>query len=281
MGPSDRRGALEVVATPIGNLGDVTPRALEVLRAADVIACEDTRRTGSLLSAMGVPKPRLVVVNAHTEQRATDGLIDAMEGGAVVALVTDAGTPGVSDPGATLVDRCHAVGIDVRGVAGPSAVTTAVSLSGFGGARFCFEGFLPRKGAERTARFDEFVVEQRSIVIFESPRRVVATLDDLAATLGAGRRVLVARELTKLYEEVLRGAIGDVAEEIRAAGARGEYVLVVEGGPPPAEATDDQILAALSAVLDAGGTRRDAVMEVSSVLGVARGRVYDLALTLP
>ena len=274
-------GWLSIVATPIGNLADLSQRAVDELGAADVIACEDTRRTGGLLSSIGVRAPRLVVVNAHTERRAVDELVEMMANGARVALASDAGTPGVSDPGAVLVAACHDNGIAVRGISGPSSVTTAVSLSGFGGDRFCFEGFLPRKGRERTERIESFAREVRLIAIFESPNRVVATLSDLAAALGPERRVLVARELTKRYEEVVRTTLGDAASLFDGRDPRGEFVLVIEGGSPPAEADDDEIVAALTAILERGDSRRDAVVEVSKVLGVARGRVYDLALGLP
>jgi 16S rRNA (cytidine1402-2'-O)-methyltransferase len=272
-------GRLRVVGTPIGNLADLSPRASAALADADVIACEDTRRTGRLLSFAGIAHGRLVVVNEQTERSATPRLVDAALGGESVVLVSDAGMPAISDPGHVLVAAAIAAGVEVEVVPGPSAVLVALVASGLAADRFCFEGFLPRKGAERARRLAAVATEPRTSVLFEAPHRIARTLADLRDAVGPDRPVTVARELTKLHEEVWRTSLGEAAAVAVLAEARGEHVVVL-GGAPPAEVGDDEVTAALRTHLDAGATRRDAVDAVVAELGVARKRAYALALPL-
>jgi 16S rRNA (cytidine1402-2'-O)-methyltransferase len=217
-----------VVATPIGNLGDLSPRAVEALATAGFIYCEDTRRTMKLLSHASIKGPRLVSHHRFNEAASTAMAIERLEGGAIIALVTDAGTPLVSDPGGRLVRAAVAAGIPVEAVPGPSAALTALVVSGLSTDRWCFEGFLPRTGRARAERLAAVAAEtDRAVVVFESPYRVQRLLDDLAATCGPDRPVAVCRELTKLHEEVWRGSVAQAAERARTVKPRGEYVLVV------------------------------------------------------
>lgn len=270
-------GGLVVVGTPIGNLGDLTPRAIEALQAADVIACEDTRRTGRLLSAAGVARTDLVVVNDHTEARAAESLVARIHSGETVALVTDAGMPAVSDPGADVVAACVAAGVVVTVVPGPTAATAALAASGLPSGRWVFEGFLPRKGAARSARLAEIATETRTVVLYEAPHRVARTIDDLVRSCPTDRDVVLARELTKLHEEYIRGPLSAVATWLTQNEARGEFVIVLRGGDPPAEATDDELRAALERARADGASTRDAVAAVAERFGAPKRRVYDLA----
>jgi 16S rRNA (cytidine1402-2'-O)-methyltransferase len=274
-------GRLVLVATPIGNLGDLSPRAVAALGAADVVACEDTRHSRTLLHHAGINVRRLVAVHAHNEQEQADRLVAEMAGGATVACITDAGTPGISDPGERLVATAIAAGITVEAVPGPSAVITALVISGLPTARFCFEGFLPRKGRERNDRLAELAAERRTTVLYEAPHRVVATVDDLLTACGGVRTLVIARELTKRFEEVWRGSLSDAPDRVGSGAPRGEYVLVLEGAPPAPPAGDDEIVRALQAAKAAGASTRDAVDEVAIVLGVSRRAVYDAAKRLP
>ncbi|MFP5578930.1 MAG: 16S rRNA (cytidine(1402)-2'-O)-methyltransferase [Acidimicrobiia bacterium] len=269
-------GRLVVVGTPIGNLGDLSPRAVDALATADVIACEDTRRTGRLLQAAGVDRTDLVVANDHTEARVAARLVDQARTGEVVALVTDAGMPGVSDPGNDVVAAFVAAGLHVEVVPGPTAVTTALAASALPTGRFVFEGFLPRKGAGRTERLAAVAVEPRTVVLYEAPHRAERTIADLAQVCGPDRPVTVARELTKLHEEWYRGDLAGAAEWL-AAEPKGEFVIVLGGAEPPPEVTDDKLLAALEEEVAAGASTRDAVAAVVARYGVAKRRVYDLA----
>ena len=201
--------ALVLVGTPIGNLGDLSPRAVDALVAADAICCEDTRRTGRLLQHAGVPRTPLVVVNDHTEDAAVDGVLARLASGERVAVVSDAGMPGISDPGERLVRAAIAAGHVVEVVPGPSAAITALVASGLAAGRFAFEGFLPRKGSGRTERLRAVADERRTVVLYEAPHRVARTLADLAASCGPDRRIVLARELTKLHEEIWRGTLGE------------------------------------------------------------------------
>lgn len=271
---------LVLVGTPIGNLGDLSPRAIEALTVADAICCEDTRRTGRLLQHAGVPHRPLVVVNDHTEQAAVAGVLDRLARGERVAVVSDAGMPGIADPGERLVRAALEAGHAVEVVPGPSAAITAVVTSGLPAGRWVFEGFLPRKGSGRTERLGEVAAERRTVVLYEAPHRLARTLADLAAACGAGRRVAVARELTKLYEETWRGSLADAAAWAAAASPKGELVLVLDGAPAPEPADDAAVTAAVQARLDAGDSVRDAAAVVADALGVARRRAYDEAVRL-
>jgi 16S rRNA (cytidine1402-2'-O)-methyltransferase len=275
-------GALVLVATPIGNLGDLAPRAVEVLRDADLIACEDTRRTRALLTHEGIRAgARLRAVHAHNEAEQARDIVGLVREGGTVALVTDAGMPGVSDPGARVVEACVKAGLDVRVVPGPSAALAALVVSGFPADRFSFEGFLPRKGRERRERLAELGAERRPVVLFESPHRVAETLADLAAACGPDRPVAIARELTKVHEEVWRGRLGDAAARAAAGpDPRGEHVVVLGPGAAPAPADDEAVRTALRDALTRGLSKRDAVAGVAQELGVPKRRAYDLALEL-
>jgi 16S rRNA (cytidine1402-2'-O)-methyltransferase len=279
--PSGATGALVLVGTPIGNLGDLSPRAVEVLRTADVIACEDTRRTRHLLTAAGVPAGgRLMAVHDHNEAAQVGGLLTRLAAGQRVAVVTDAGMPGISDPGERLVAAAAAAGHLVEVVPGPSAAVAALVVSGLPTGRWCFEGFLPRKGRDRARRLAELASERRTTVLFESPRRVHATVADLAQTIGGQRRVAVARELTKKFEEVWRGTLAEAVEHLAGTESLGEYVLVIEGAPEREPATESDVEAALRARLATGMPKRDAVAEVAADLDVPKRQVYDAALRL-
>jgi 16S rRNA (cytidine1402-2'-O)-methyltransferase len=269
-------GRLVLVGTPIGNLGDLSPRAVEALRTATLICCEDTRRTGRLLQHAGVPAPRLAVCNEHTEAARIADVLATLGGGGDVAVVTDAGTPGISDPGERLVRAVIDAGFDVMAVPGPTALVTALVTSGLPTGRFVFEGFLPRSGRAREQRLADLAGERRTIIVYEAPHRVVRTVADLAGALGEDRPVVVARELTKLWETTVRGTLGDV----ELGEPRGEYVLVVAGAPDrDARPDDDAIRLALRAELTGGATTRDAAAAVARRLGVPKRLVYALAVS--
>jgi len=274
-------GALVVVGTPIGNLGDLSPRAVAALSSADVIYCEDTRHSRKLLTHAGIAGVPLRSLHQHNEADRVDGVVAAVASGRTVALVSDAGMPSVSDPGARVVAAVAAAGLTVKVVPGPSAVLTALVASGLATDRFCFEGFLPRSGRHRTERLAAVAVEPRTTVLFEAPGRVAATLGSLAAVCGDDRPVVVARELTKLHEEVWRGTLADAADWA-ADGVRGEVVLVLAGAPAvvAVEIGDDELAVALTERLAAGARTRGAVDDVAAAYGVARRQVYELALRL-
>lgn len=270
-------GRLVLVGTPIGNLGDLAPRAIEALAAADLVCCEDTRRTGRLLQHAGIRAAALRVVNDHTEAAAVADVVARLGRGEQVAVVSDAGMPGISDPGEQLVAAAVAAGAVIEVVPGPSAAITGLVASGLPAGRFAFEGFLPRKGSSRTERLAEVAGERRTVVLYEAPHRVARTLADLLAACGGDRRVVLARELTKLHEETWRGTLAEAVAHVAAVEPRGEYVVVLDGAPAPAAVSDAEVRAALVAARAAGATTRDAVAEVMARLGVAKRRAYDLA----
>ncbi|MCL2393917.1 MAG: 16S rRNA (cytidine(1402)-2'-O)-methyltransferase [Acidimicrobiaceae bacterium] len=270
-------GRIVLVGTPIGNLGDLSPRAAETLAGADVICCEDTRHTRKLLSAAGIPAPRLVALHEHNERGAGEYAVRLAEEGKEVAVVCDAGMPGISDPGERVVRAAARAGVRVDVVPGPSAVVTALVLSGLPTDRFSFEGFLPRKGTERRRRLTSIGSEERTTVVYESPHRVAKTLADLREVCRGSRRVALVRELTKRFEEVWRGTLDEAVARAEDDEPRGEWVMVLEGEEP--EGPDDEAITdALSDLLAEGTERRTAVEEVSASLGVPRNRVYRLAL---
>ncbi len=239
--PGHGQGLLEIVATPIGNLGDLSPRARESLAAASVIAAEDTRRTARLLAAIGVQRP-LLSLHAYNEQGRASDLLERLGRGERVALVSDAGTPLLSDPGYDLVRRAIEAGYAVRAIPGPTAIAAALCVAGLATDRFCFEGFLPARAGERSARLASLAREPRTIVVFEAPHRIAASLADAARVIGAERPAAVGRELTKLYETIYRGTLGELAG--RAASepdfSRGEITLVIAGaGTDTDEASAD------------------------------------------
>ncbi|MEO8425257.1 MAG: 16S rRNA (cytidine(1402)-2'-O)-methyltransferase [Actinomycetota bacterium] len=266
-------GTLFLVGTPIGNLGDLAPRAVETFAAVDLIAAEDTRRTGRLLAHLELVDRPLLSFFEGNERERTEEVLRRLRDGATVALVTDGGMPTVSDPGFRLVRACAAEGIDVRVVPGPSAAIAALAISGLPTDRFVFEGFLPRKAGERRKRLEALASEPRTIVCFESPKRVRATLTEALDVLG-DRPAAVARELTKLHEEVLRGRLSELPGLLDAATLKGEIVVVI-GGADPSEGPDVDELVEDARVLVAGGTRaREAAKSVAKRHGASANDIY-------
>lgn len=282
MSDDARRGRLVLVATPIGNLGDLSPRAVEALRTADAIACEDTRHSRKLLSAHMITGPRLLAVHEHNEVAAAAGIVGLLERGETVALVTDAGTPGISDPGARVVEAVVAAGHPVECVPGPTAFVTALVVSGLPTERFVFEGFLPRHGRARREALTEIGSSSRTTVLYEAPTRLVRTLEDLATACGGERRCSVSRELTKRFEETWRGTLADAAVHFAASEVRGELVLVlapraVDDGADAADWDDERVRAAVAEHVAGGMRTRDAVDAVTAECGRPRREVYAIA----
>ena len=271
-------GGLVLVATPIGNLGDMTQRAIEALKSADVICCEDTRHSGKLLAHFGITGKKLIVINEHTEYDAREQIVSLVTSGSVVALITDAGTPGISDPGERLVVAVIDAGYNVSAMPGASALTMALVISGLPTSRFVFEGFLPRSGAERTDRLAMTTTESRTIVLYEAPHRLAKTLSDLTTACGAMRRVVLARELTKLHEQIWRGTLQDANMLVAVTEPRGEYVIILEPAKPPAPPTDEELVDAIKTEIAKGVSRKDSAARVSARFGVAKRHVYELAL---
>jgi 16S rRNA (cytidine1402-2'-O)-methyltransferase len=272
-------GALVLCGSPIGNPGDASTRLREALETADIVAAEDTRRLRRLASDLGITVTgELFSYYEGNERGRVPQLVERMLGGSVVALITDAGMPAISDPGYRLVRAAAEAGIPVRAVPGPSAVTTALALSGLPSDRWVFEGFLPRGGGERRSRLAQLASEPRTIVFLESPRRAERLLGELAAGFGADRAAVLCRELTKTYEEVLRLPLGELVAWATEREVRGEITLVVAGAPdaPPPSPTD--LAAAVSAKEAAGTDRKMAMTEVAHAAGVPRREVYDAVL---
>ena len=266
---------LWLVATPIGNLGDLQPRAVEVLAAAQLVCCEDTRRTGLLLHHAGIKAKRMAVCNEHTEHDLIDRVRDVLDRGGDVAVVSDAGTPGISDPGERLVRAIVDSPHTVSAIPGPSAAIMALTISGLDTSRFVFEGFLPRKGRERTERLADIAAERRTTVLYEAPHRALKTLADLADVCGPDRAVVVTRELTKLHEEVVRGSLGAIG----IGEPRGEYVFVVDGAQvDETSLTDDDLRTLLTEAIEGGMSKRDAAAHVSAQTGRPKREVYQLTL---
>ncbi len=267
-------GTLYVVATPIGNLGDLSPRAAAVLRAVTAVAAEDTRRTGQLFAHLGAPVPRMISLPAFDERGRVDGVLERLLAGEDVALCTDAGTPGVSDPGQALVEAAWEAGSKVVPVPGPCAAVAALAASGLPSARFLVAGFLPRKGGARGAALRELRGVAATLILYEAGNRTAATLSDLALALG-DRRAAVARELTKLHEEIARGTLSELAARF-AAGARGEVTLVV--APPSAAPSQPEpqepLEVELGRRLAAGEAPTAIAREVARARGLPRSEVY-------
>ena len=274
-------GRLEVIGTPIGNLGDLTPRAREALAGADLIAAEDTRRTSALLAAIGITG-KLVSLHEHNEASRIEALLAELKGGRNVALVSDAGTPLLSDPGYALVCAAAAAGIEVRAVPGASALTAALSIAGLPTDRFAFEGFLPARAGERRTALERLAGETRTLVLFEAPHRIVATLEDLARLFGAQRRAVIARELTKLHEAVYRGTLPQLAAAAHADPnmARGEITLLIQGAEPAPAGSDRALLARTLRLLLAELPPGRAAALAAQIAGATRGEAYALARQL-
>lgn len=272
------RARLILVGTPIGNLGDLSPRVAEAFAAADVVACEDTRRTGRLLAHLGVRAPRLQRLDEHTEHEVAPRLVERIVAGQIVAVASDAGMPGLSDPGARVAALAAAADQLIEVIPGPFAAAVALVGSGLleHSGRFCFEGFLPRRGTERAGRLGGLVGERRTIVLYEAPHRLARTVADLADTLGGDRRVAFCRELTKLHEETWRGTLADGVQRCAEVEPRGEYVIVLDGAGPPPAVTDELLTEALAAELVEGASRRDAAATVALRFGIAPNRAKRL-----
>ena len=271
-------GVLVLAATPIGNLADASPRLLTELGTADVIAAEDTRRLARLLHRLGVKThARVVSYFEGNEARRTPSLIDELEAGQHVLLVTDAGMPSVSDPGYRLVSAAIEDGIPVTAIPGASAVLVALAVSGLPVDRFCFEGFLPRKGGERTRRLAELAAEPRTMVFFEAPHRTAASLAAMVECFGPDRRGVVCRELTKIHEEIRRGPLAELASWAAAHEVRGEVALVV-AGRSPAKADLSSGVAEVRALVRGGTTLKQAVSTVAQASGLAKNLLYQQAL---
>ncbi|GIJ19475.1 ribosomal RNA small subunit methyltransferase I [Micromonospora lutea] len=279
MGEMSETGRLILLGAPLGNPADASARLRDVLAAADVVAAEDTRRLNRLARDLGVTiAGRIVSYFEGNEERRTPELVDVLTEGYVVALVTDGGMPSVSDPGYRLVRAALDAGVSVTAAPGPSAVTTALALSGLPCDRFCFEGFLPRAAGARRARLRALADEERTLVLFEAPHRIAAALADLADAFGADRPAAVCRELTKTYEEVLRRPLGELARWAADGDPRGEITLVVAGAPatPAVRPDDDTLRAAVTEREAAGRSRRDAITDVATEYGLRRRDVYAL-----
>ncbi|MBT3165752.1 16S rRNA (cytidine(1402)-2'-O)-methyltransferase [Streptomyces sp. Vc74B-19] len=270
-------GTLVLAGTPIGDISDAPPRLAEELAGADVVAAEDTRRLRRLTQALGVtPKGRVVSYFEGNESARTPELVEELAGGARVLLVTDAGMPSVSDPGYRLVAAAVERDVKVTAVPGPSAVLTALALSGLPVDRFCFEGFLPRKAGERLGRLREVAEERRTLVYFEAPHRLDDTLAAMAEVFGGDRRAAVCRELTKTYEEIKRGPLAELAAWA-AEGVRGEITVVVEGAPEkgPEEIDDAELVRRVRVREEAGERRKEAIAAVAAEAGLPKRQVFD------
>lgn len=275
-------GTLHVVATPLGNLGDLSPRAAELLRTVPVVAAEDTRRTRTLLTHLGAA-PRLISYHAHSDDRRIEALLEILRGGRDVALVSDAGTPLVSDPGAELIAAVRAAGIGIVPIPGPSAVAVALSAAGLPADRYLFMGFMPRKGAERRRLLDRVAAEEWTTVFFEAANRLVELLEDLAVRAGTEREAVVARELTKLHEEFRAGTLAELIAHYGLTPPRGEVTVVLSGtGQPPAPPDRSKEAGDLAvSLLAAGHSRKETVRMVVESLGVSRNDAYRLVMGLP
>nr|WP_121010802.1 16S rRNA (cytidine(1402)-2'-O)-methyltransferase [Saccharothrix australiensis] len=279
MRPVSGSGRLVLAATPLGDVRDASPRLVDALGTADVVAAEDTRRLRSLAAALDVtPTGRVISFYDQVETGRLPGLLEALHAGRTVLLVTDAGMPSVSDPGYRLVAACVDEGITVTCLPGPSAVTTALAVSGLPSDRFCFEGFPPRKQGERRRWFAALASEPRTCVFFESPHRLAAALADAAAVLGADRRAAVCRELTKTYEEVRRGGLGELAEWA-AEGVKGEITVVVAPAAPGSGPSMESLVAEVRQRVADGERLKSAAAEVAEAAGVSKKALYDAVVS--
>jgi 16S rRNA (cytidine1402-2'-O)-methyltransferase len=280
-GAEPAAGVLYLVGTPIGNIGDLSPRARHVLGHVQRIACEDTRHSGLLLHNLGLRSgaqpPRLVSFHEHNQTSRIPELLEALEAGEAIAVISDAGLPGISDPGEALVAAARAAGRTVICVPGPCAVTTALVSSGLPAGRFCFEGFLPPKATQRRSRLKELAAEARTLVLFEAPHRLINLLEDLLAELG-DRPIAITRELTKRHEQQVGPSVSGALEHFRQSPPQGEFTIVLGGAanattPPRSEA---DLQAALSALVASGLSRSDAARQLAQETGMARRELYAL-----
>ncbi len=274
-------GRLYICPTPIGNLEDITLRVLKILREADLIACEDTRRTGKLLQHFEIDTP-LISYHEHNEVKRTDELLDKLGQGRDIALVSDAGTPGISDPGELVIQAALKAGAEVIPLPGASALISALVVSGLSTERFAFEGFLPRSGQEREERLAEITVETRTVVIYESPYRIQDTLEDLASRMPE-RRLAIIREISKIHEEKIYGQAGELAEKMQERELQGEIVLIIAGrdrNEDQIDFTEIAVLDHLKLLMDRGYTKKQAIKEVARVRELPKSEVYKEAIVI-
>ena len=274
-------GMLYLVPTPIGNLGDISIRCRETLEQADFIAAEDTRVTLKLLNHMGIRKS-LVSYYEHNQAQKGNVILERILAGETCALVSDAGSPAISDPGEDLVKQCAEAGITVCAIPGPCAVITALSISGQATGRFCFEGFLSTSKKSRREHLESLVNEQRTMIFYEAPHKLPATLESMAEVFGPDRPISLCRELTKLHEEVVRTTLGGAIALYEEQPPKGEFVLVVAGAAPPEKivATQEDAAERVAALMEEGMSRKDAIKQTAKELGLPKNVVYDAALNL-
>ena len=275
-------GMLYLVPTPIGNLGDISQRCRETLENADFIAAEDTRVSLKLLNHLGIKKS-LVSYFEHNKAFKGEQIVQRILAGETCALVSDAGSPAISDPGEDLVKQCAAAGITVCAIPGPCAVITALSISGQATGRFCFEGFLSTSKKSRREHLESLKTEQRTMVFYEAPHKLLSTLEDMAEVFGPDRSISLCRELTKLHEEVIRTTLDAAIRKYTEAPPKGEFVLVIAGAEPAAEeeATADDVVARLKQLLNSGMSRKDAIKQTAKELDLPKNAVYEIALNIP
>ena len=274
-------GMLYLVPTPIGNLGDISQRCRETLEQADFIAAEDTRVTMKLLNYLGIKKS-LVSYYEHNKAFKGNVILERIQAGETCALVSDAGSPAISDPGEELVKQCAEAGITVCAIPGPCAVITALSISGQSTGRFCFEGFLSTAKKSRREHLESLIKEQRTMIFYEAPHKLLTTLEDMAQVFGIDRPISLCRELTKLHEEVVRTTLGEAVAQYTQNAPRGEFVLVVAGAPEEAkeEATAEDAAAYVARLMEEGMSRKDAIKQTARDLNLPKNTVYDAALNL-
>ena len=277
--PGQAAGRIVLAATPIGNTGDASARLVELLGTADIVAAEDTRRLHRLVQSLGVTVAgRVISYHEHNEAAKTAELLDQVRAGKTLVMVTDAGMPSVSDPGFRLVEGAVSAGLTVTAVPGPSAVLTALALSGLPTDRFCFEGFLPRKAGERASRLADLAQERRTMVFFEAPHRLEAMLRALRERFGPERRVAVCRELTKTYEEVIRGSLGELLQWAESTEVRGEIAVVLAGAPEQAAGTPEDHVAAVNELVAQGIRLKEAVAAIAEDVRVSKRELYSAVL---
>ncbi len=269
-------GHLYIVSTPIGNLEDITLRALKILKEADIIAAEDTRHSSKLLNHYGIRKP-LISYWSEKEKIRTEDIIQKLHAGLSVALISDAGTPGISDPGAVLIKRAVEEGITVVPVPGPSAFITALSASGASIEEFTFIGFLPQKTAQRQKKLHELALEMRTLIFYEAPHRILDTLSDMKDILGTERQAVLAKEITKMHEEILRGTVAEILGILEHKIIAGEYVIIVEGMKRES-VTIDEALDEIKALMRKGKGRKESVKIVAEAYGLSKKELYDKSL---
>ena len=274
-------GMLYLVPTPIGNLGDISQRCRETLEQADFIAAEDTRVSLKLLNYLGIKKS-LVSYYEHNKSQKGQWIVERILAGETCALVSDAGSPAISDPGEELVRQCAEAGITVCAIPGPCAVITALSISGQATGRFCFEGFLSTAKKSRREHLESLVSEQRTMIFYEAPHKLVATLEDMAQVFGNDRPISLCRELTKLHEEVVRTTLGQAIEKYTQQPPKGEFVLVVAGAKPEVKeaATEEDAASRVKALMEQGLSRKDAIKQTAKELDLPKNVVYDAALNI-